>query len=303
MTCSTPGCMRATPAKPSSTTQSILAPGTARAASVTAGHWCTTSPREGVWTIRNRLLVDKRLVGRAQALRQRDARLPAESAHERDVQQLLRRTVGLGAVVDDLGPASDGLAHRRGELGDRLVLAAADVHERRTPGAQARAHLGAMFDEMNAGVGHVVAVQELASRRAGPPDGDRTVVTEPRLVELAHQRGQNVARLQVVIVPGPVKIRRHGAEVARAVLAVVGPAHLDAGDLGDRVGTVRGLERPGEKKLFLDRLRAGARVDARGAEKQELAHAGAKRLVDDVGLDGEVVVDELSGRGRAGEAP
>src|SRR3954468_22838010 len=70
MTRSTPVCMRATPAKPSSTTQSILAPGRARAASVTAGHWCTTSPSEDVLTIRNRLLVDKRLVGGAQALGQ-----------------------------------------------------------------------------------------------------------------------------------------------------------------------------------------------------------------------------------------
>src|SRR3954447_25732357 len=131
MTRSTPACMRAMPAKPSSTTQSILAPGTARAASVTAGHWCTTSPREDVLTIRNRLLVDKRLVGRAQALRQRDARLPAESAHERDVQQLLRRLVRLGGGVDDLGPASEGLARRDVQRGDRLVLPAPDVHERR----------------------------------------------------------------------------------------------------------------------------------------------------------------------------
>src|SRR4051794_17215807 len=236
MTRSTPACMRATPAKPSSTTQSILAPGTARAASVMAGHWCTTSPREDVLTIRNRLLVDKRLVGGAQALGQRDARLPAERAHERNVQQLLRRTVGLGAVVDDLGAASDRLAHRRGQLGDRLVLAAADVHERRTPGAEARAHFGAMFDEMNAGIGHVVAVQELAPRRAGPPDGDRAVFAEPGLVELAHQRRQNVARLQVVIVPGPVKIGRHGAEVVRAVLAGVWAAPPRFGGLCGRGG-------------------------------------------------------------------
>src|SRR5262249_37323087 len=94
MTRSTQPCMRATPANPSATTQSILAPGMARAASVTAGHWWTTSPREDVLTNRNRLLVSKRLVGRPQALRQPDARPPAKGAHDSDVEQLLRCAVG-----------------------------------------------------------------------------------------------------------------------------------------------------------------------------------------------------------------
>src|SRR6185503_12015906 len=159
-------CMRATPAKPSSTTQSILTPGRLRAASLTAGHWCTTSPREDVLTKRSRLprvvRVEKGLVGRAQAFGQGDARLPAQRAREPDIEQLLRRAVGLGAVVHDLGPAADRVAHAPRQLGDGQVFAAAHVDQRRSLDAEALAHVGGILQEMDAGLGHVVAVEELA---------------------------------------------------------------------------------------------------------------------------------------------
>src|ERR1041384_6884945 len=171
------------------------------------------------------------------------------------------------------------------------------------PRAKARAPLGGTLDEMDARLRHVVGVQEFPPRRAGSPHRDRAVVPQLRLVELADQRRKNMARLQIVVVARPVEVGRHGAEVARAVLAVVGPAHLDPRDLCDRVGTVGGVERGGEKVLLLDRLRTVARINARGAQKKELAHAGAKGFVDHVGLDGQVLVDELRRVGVVREDP
>src|SRR5262245_28959196 len=107
--------MRAMPANASSTTQSILASGMPCAASVTAGHWCTTSPSEDVLMNRIRLLraggVDETLVGSTQSFVQRNAWLPAERAHQGGVKELLRRAVGLGAVIHDLRHAAERIAH------------------------------------------------------------------------------------------------------------------------------------------------------------------------------------------------
>ncbi len=117
-------------------------------------------------------------------------------------------------------------------------------------------------------------------------------------MEPADERRQHVAGLQVVIVARSVEIGRHRAQVGRAVLAVVRPAHLDAGDLGEGIRPVGGLERPGEQVVLADRLRAIARVDARGAEEEQPPDARAPGLVDHVGLDRQIVVDEIGG-GRA----
>jgi hypothetical protein len=70
----------------------------------------------------------------------------------------------------------------------------------------------------------------------------------------------------------------------RAVLAVVAFAELDAGDLGDGVGFVGGLERAGEEVVFLDRLGAVARVDAARAQEAQALHAGLEGAVDQVGF-------------------
>src|SRR5207248_10900014 len=49
------------------------------------------------------------------------------------------------------------------------------------------------------------------------------------------------------------------------------------------------------------RLRCGARVDAGGAEEEQLRDAGAARRLDDVRLDRQIVVDELGGPRVVGE--
>src|SRR5437016_12180655 len=243
-----------------------------------------------------RAFLQKTGVRKAQAFFQRDPRPPAERAQLRAVEELLGSAVGLRAVVGDAGVALDDALDGFGQLADRLVLAVADVEERGLLRIEGGGDLlPGQIHKVDAGVGHVVAVDELAARLAGAPQRHRFLAPYFRLVEFADQRRQDVAGLEVVVVAGPVHVVRHGAEVACAVLAVVGPAHLDAGGFRQGVRGVGRLERPGEEVLLLDRLRALARVDAAGAEKQQVAHAGLPGFLEDVGLDPQVLVDEVGG--------
>ena len=99
--------------------------------------------------------------------------------------------------------------------------------------------------------------------------------------------------LQVEIVIGAIEVGRHGGDERGAILTIVGLAHGDAGDLGDGIGAVGRLQRSGKEVLLLDRLGGKLGVDAGAAEEEELPDAVFPRLVDYVGLDHQVVVDEL----------
>ena len=56
--------------------------------------------------------------------------------------------------------------------------------------------------------------------------------------------------VQIEVVARTIEIGRHRGKVFCAVLAVVAPAHLDARDLGNRVGTIRGLKWPGKQDIL-----------------------------------------------------
>ena len=77
----------------------------------------------------------------------------------------------------------------------------------------------------------------------------------------------------------------------------------DPGDLGDRVGIVGRLERPGEERGLGDRLRRQFRVDARRPEEQQPVDIGGVRGLKQVGLDAQVVVEEVHRGGRVGHDP
>jgi len=52
--------------------------------------------------------------------------------------------------------------------------------------------------------------------------------------------------LRVVVVVWPVQVRGHRADEIGPILAPIGLAELDAGDLGDGVPLIRRLEGPGQ---------------------------------------------------------
>ena len=145
----------------------------------------------------------------------------------------------------------------------------------------------------HAGFGQVVAVEKFTTRRTRAPDRETPVSPHLGFMSLADQGGQDVAGLQVVVVARAIEVGGHDGQISGAELTVVGPAHLNARDLGHSVGTVRGLQRAAQKIGFTDGLRAFPRVDATRAQEKESLHADLISVVNDVGLDDQVCVDEI----------
>ena len=146
---------------------------------------------------------------------------------------------------------------------------------------------------MQARIGQVVHVQELAPRRTAPPQHDLRGIGTTSLVEAADQRGQNVRAGRIEVVVRPVQIRRHRRDPGQAVLASHCLDLHDPGDLRDRVGVVRRLELTGQQTRLADRLLGVLRVDARRPEEQQPRRADLERRVHQVDLDAEVVAEEL----------
>ena len=107
------------------------------------------------------------------------------------------------------------------------------------------------------------------------------VVVIPRAIQMGGQLLRRRLRLQ--------------ADGIKAVLPAQRLTQLDAGDFGDRIPLVRGLQRAGEQSLLADRLLGELGVDAAAAQKQQAPHPRAPGRFDHVGLDLEVVEQEISG--------
>ena len=114
------------------------------------------------------------------------------------------------------------------------------------------------------------------------------------------QRRDHMRVLGVEVVARAIQVGGHHAAVITPMLAVVAFTQLDAGDLGNGVGLVRGFQRAGEQRVFTHRLRRHARVDARRTQKQQPLHPGRMRGLDDIGLDHQVVVQKISRIGVVG---
>ena len=100
--------------------------------------------------------------------------------------------------------------------------------------------------------------------------------------------------------PGPYRLVGIAEMALKPYCAPIRLAHLQARDLGDRIPLVGRLERPGQQALLRHRLRRVPRIDAARAEKQQLAAAVPVRRIDDVGLNREVVAQELRRLGAVG---
>ena len=72
---------------------------------------------------------------------------------------------------------------------------------------------------------------------------------------------------------GAVQVRGHDGDEVRPILLVVIPAQLDRRYFGDGIGFVGRFQKSGQKMLFLHGLRREFRIDAGGAEIQELFDA------------------------------
>ena len=117
----------------------------------------------------------------------------------------------------------------------------------------------------------------------------------------ADQRGDDVAVFGMIIVAGPIQIGRHHADEVGAILAAIGLGHLDPGDLGDRIGLIGRLQRPGQHGIFPQRLGREPRIDAGRAEEHQLLGAIDVRGVDHIGRDDQIVVEKLGAQRIVGD--
>ena len=85
------------------------------------------------------------------------------------------------------------------------------------------------------------------------------------------------------------------------MLPVIGMAHFHASNFGHCIGGVGLLQRAGHKIFFANRLSAIARVNAGGAQKQQLLDSVKVSLVDHVRLDENIFPDKLRGAGGIGQ--
>jgi hypothetical protein len=78
--------------------------------------------------------------------------------------------------------------------------------------------------------------------------------------------------------------------------AVECPAHLDARELSHPIRAIARLQRRGRHVLLPDRLGTFARIDAARAENEQALDAKGVCRLNDIGLNGEIVVNKLRGR-------
>ena len=270
--------------------------------------------------------------------------VPAEGVELGDVGQFAEGAVGLGGVEGEAAAIADGADDEPRQVADGDLVARADVDV-----AVADVGIGAlqisevdMLHDVDAGVGHLLAPEELAQRCARAPERDgvggdavlgeqgeqllvrgragvdvlngaadevgadvvhAALVEAAGQVDLADHGGQDVAALQVEVVVRAVEVGGHDGDVVRAVLQVEALAHLQAGDLGDGVGLVGVLQRGGQEGVLAHGLGHVAGVDAGAAEEEQFADIVAEALADDVLLDAEVAVDEVGAVAAVGHDP
>ena len=223
-------------------------------------------------------------IGFPNAVHQGNPRAPAERAELSDIQQLARRPVRLRVVIDELPAPADDARNERCQLGDRKVLARADID---------RPLARVMLREKNRCVGQIVDMQEFAPWLARAPDRHLGTPLLLRIMEFRQECRQHMARGQVEIVIGTVEVGRHRRNEVAAILPPVSVAQLHARDFRHRVPLVRRLERSGQQRVLDDRLAREFRVDAGRPQEQQLGDAGAPRAFDQVRLDREVLIEEI----------
>jgi len=129
-------------------------------------------------------------------------------------------------------------------------------------------------------------VQKLTLRRTGAPQGDLGVMLHLGFMKSANQSGQDVGGLQIEIVARTIEVCGHKRHCVEAILLAIGFAGFDSGNFGDGVPLIGGFEGTGQEIVFLKRLRRKLRINARGAEEEQLLDLVAVSRVNNVALHG-----------------
>ena len=143
-----------------------------------------------------------------------------------DVEQLARHAVWLGRV--ERSASRPGRPHPCTISASSRIVRSSPVPTLMCSGFVVVLH------QEQAGVGEIVDVEELAPRRAGPPDHDLGAARSAFASwNLRISAGSTCELVEVEVVVRSVEVGRHGRDEVAAVLPAVALAQLDAGDLGD----------------------------------------------------------------------
>ena len=197
----------------------------------------------------------------------------------------------------DLALESCSHRHCFGELADRQIQACPHIEELllvwpRLP----------VLQREHAGLAQIIHMQKFPLGGATAPAGHAGVATLGRFVETTDQRRQHMAVGGVIVVARAIQVGgqlhrrrlRLQADGIKAVLPAQRLTQLDAGDLGDRIPLIGGLQGPGEQRFLANRLLGELGVDAAAAQKQQAPHAAAPGRFNHVGLDLEVIEQKIS---------
>ena len=115
-----------------------------------------------------------------------------------------------------------------------------------------------------------------------------------RFVEAADQRRKHVAVGRMVVVVRTVEIRRHYADIIRAVLTVQVFAVFQSGNLRQSVGFIGLFQLGCQQTLFFHGLGGHTRVNARRTQEFQLLAPVLPCRMDHVHLQDHVLVHEVS---------
>lgn len=122
-------------------------------------------------------------------------------------------------------------------------------------------------------------------------------------MDLANQGWQHMRLLKVEIVVGAIQVGGHHRDEVGAILKVVALTKFQSGDFGNGIRLVGVLQLARQEAILGHRLGRLARVDAGAAQEEQFFYPLEVRLVDDIVLDLEVLVDKLSAVGIVGNDP
>ena len=104
---------------------------------------------------------------------------------------------------------------------------------------------------------------------------------------------QHMRSLQVEIIIRPIQIGRHHGNIVSPVLQVITLAHLDPGNLGNRIRFIRIFERRSKQAILRHRLRSVSRINASTPQEQEFLYLIQIRSMNHIVLNHQILVNKV----------
>ena len=109
-----------------------------------------------------------------------------------------------------------------------------------------------------------------------------------------------MASLQIIVIMGAIQIRGHTADKIIAVLPFIKFAHFQPRNFGNRIGFIRFLQRPGEKRILRNGLGRHFRINTGASQKKQLFYMKIMAAFNDIALNLHIFIGKFRRRGIVG---